>query len=75
MIPAGVFVGFEDELMAFSDLNYNDEDIVFEDVSAAGDAGADALLVTRGRIDGEPGFGRTQARKIAEERALGNNVG
>ncbi len=34
VIPAGVFVGFEDELMAFSDLNYNDEDVVFEDVAA-----------------------------------------
>ena len=33
-IPSGLFVGFEDELMAFSDLNYNDEDIVYEDVSA-----------------------------------------
>jgi len=28
-IPAGVYVGFEDQLATISDLDYNDEDIVF----------------------------------------------
>ncbi len=32
-IPAGTFVGFEDSLLSFSDLNYNDEDFVFENVA------------------------------------------
>lgn len=34
-IPSGTFVGFEDSLKSFSDLNYNDEDAVFTNVTAA----------------------------------------
>lgn len=34
-IPAGTFVSFEDEPYASSDLNYNDEDFVFTNVSSA----------------------------------------
>lgn len=34
-IPAGTFVAFEDLLMPHSDLNYNDEDVVFSDLAAA----------------------------------------
>lgn len=33
-IPSGTFVGFEDELLRASDLNYNDEDFVFTNVAA-----------------------------------------
>ncbi len=33
-IPAGTFVSFEDLLMPHSDLNYNDEDVVFSDLAA-----------------------------------------
>jgi hypothetical protein len=32
-IPAGVYVGFEDQLATISDLDYNDEDIVFTNVA------------------------------------------
>jgi hypothetical protein len=32
-IPAGVYVGFEDQLASISDLDYNDEDIVFTNVA------------------------------------------
>jgi len=35
VIPSGTFVGFEDSLISFSDLNYNDEAAVFTDVTAA----------------------------------------
>lgn len=34
-IPSGTFIGFEDSLISFSDLNYNDEDVVFTNVTAA----------------------------------------
>jgi hypothetical protein len=34
-IPAGTFVGFEDSLLPFSDLNYNDEAFVFTNVSSS----------------------------------------
>jgi hypothetical protein len=32
MIPAGVYLGFEDQLATISDLDYNDEDVVFSNV-------------------------------------------
>jgi hypothetical protein len=31
-IPAGVYLGFEDQLATISDLDYNDEDVVFSNV-------------------------------------------
>jgi hypothetical protein len=31
-IPSGVYLGFEDELATISDLDYNDEDVVFSNV-------------------------------------------
>ncbi len=34
VIPSGTFVGFEDSLISFSDLNYNDEAAVFTNVTA-----------------------------------------
>lgn len=36
-IPAGTFVAFEDLLLPHSDLNYNDEDVVFSDLTATPD--------------------------------------
>jgi hypothetical protein len=32
MIPDGVYLGFEDQLATISDLDYNDEDVVFSNV-------------------------------------------
>lgn len=34
-IPAGLYVGFEDQLATISDFDYNDEDIVFTNVAIA----------------------------------------
>ena len=47
-IPAGTFVGFEDSLLSFSNLNYDDEDFVFTSVSvsAAPEPGSWLLLGT-----------------------------
>ena len=33
-IPSGTFIGFEDSLISFSNLDYNDEDVVFTNVTA-----------------------------------------
>jgi len=32
-VPSGVYLGFEDQLAAISDLDYNDEDMVFTNVA------------------------------------------
>ena len=42
LIPAGTFVGFEDSLQSFSDLNYNDETFVFTTTTPE----ASSLLLT-----------------------------
>ena len=46
-IPSGMFVGFEDELLSFSDLNYKDEEFVLTNVatSAVPEPGSCTLLV------------------------------
>jgi len=34
-IPAGTYIGFEDEILPISDLNYNDDAFVFEDLGSS----------------------------------------
>lgn len=45
-IPVGTFVGFEDLLMPHSDLNYNDEDVVFSDLVATPGVGGNPTTAT-----------------------------
>jgi len=58
-IPAGTFVGFEDSLESFSDLNYNDETFVFTTTTPEGSS---LLLTGLGILAG--GFGAWRRKSI-----------
>ena len=49
-IPAGTFVGFEDSLRPFSDLNYNDEAFVFTDTTPSQVPEPSSLLLAFGGL-------------------------
>lgn len=69
-IPAGTFVGFEDSLLAFSDLNYNDEDFVFRNIDGSATPEPGSLFLLAAGLGGALLFqARTWKKRLALARA------
>jgi hypothetical protein len=52
LVPAGYFIGMEDEPYGHSDLNYNDEDVYFTGIAAATPEPASLALLGTGLLGG-----------------------